>query len=114
MTKAIHIIAVSFLITAVAIKGVPAVAEPVSPAINVSLVHTADLDLSSPHGQRALDARLAHAANEVCGTASDADLAGKNDVYKCRNDVLANVRNQRGQLLAAAGRGAQIAIASAR
>jgi UrcA family protein len=114
MSKAIHIIAASFLITAVAIKAAPAIAEPAAPAIHVSLVHTADIDLSTSSGQRALTARLAHAASEVCGTASDADLAGKNEDRKCRADVLAKANDQREQLLAAAGRGAQIAITNAR
>lgn len=114
MTKATHITAASFLITAVAIKAAPAIAEPIAPAINVSLVRTADLDLSTTRGQRVLDARLGNAAREVCGIASDADLASQNDIHKCRSDVLANARTQRGQLLAAAGRGAQIAITNAR
>jgi UrcA family protein len=114
MTKAIQIAATAFLITAAAIKAAPAIAAPVTPTINVSLVHTADLDLSTPSGQHVLNVRLAQAAREVCGTASDVDLAGKNDVRKCRNDVLANANGQRDQLLAAAGRGAQIAITNAR
>ena len=114
MTKAIQIIAASFLITAAAIKAAPAIAEPVTPAINVSFVHTADLDLSTSTGQRALDARLANAAREVCGTAADVDLEGRNDVRKCRTDVLARANGQRDQLLAAAGRGAAIALTAAR
>jgi len=114
MTKAIHIIAASFLITAAAIKAAPAIAEPAATAVNISLVRTADLDLSTASGQRALDARLAHAASEVCGTASDVDLAGKNDVHKCRVNVLANAQSQRAQLLAAAERGAAIPMTNAR
>jgi UrcA family protein len=114
MTKAFQIAAAAFLITAAAIKAAPAIAEPVAPPVNVSLVHTADLDLSTSSGQRALDVRLAHAAREVCGTASDVDLAGSNEVRKCRTDVLAKANEQRGQLLAAAARGATIAIANAR
>lgn len=114
MTKAIQIIAASFLITAAAIKAAPAIAEPVASTINVSLVRTADLDLSTAHGRRVLDARLGNAAREVCGIASDADLVGQNDIHKCRSDVLANARYQRGQLLAEAGRGPQIAITNAR
>ena len=114
MTKAFQIAATAFLITAAAIKAAPAFAEPVAPDTNVSFVHTADLDLSSPRGQRALDARLAHAASAVCGTASDADLVGKNDDRKCRADVLATAKSQRDQLLAAADRGAAIAITNAR
>jgi len=115
MTKALQITATAFLITAAAIKATPALAaEPVQPAINISYVRTADLDLSSAAGQRVLDLRLAHAAREVCGVASDVDLEGKNNDRKCRNDVLANAKNQRDQLLAAAGRGAPIAITNAR
>ena len=114
MTKAFQIAATAFLITAAAIKAAPAIAEPVAPPVNVSLVHTADLDLSTSSGQRALNARLAHAASDVCGAASDVDLAGKNDVRKCRADVLAKATGQRDQLLAAAGRGALIAITNAR
>jgi UrcA family protein len=114
MTKALRIAATAFLITAAAIKAAPAIAEPVTPAINVSLVHTADLDLSAASGQRALDVRLANAAREVCGTAADVDLEGRNDVRKCRADVLAKANGQRDQLLAAAGRGALIAITNAR
>ena len=114
MTKAFQIAATAFLITAAAIKAAPALAEPVAPQFNVSHVQTADLDLGSPNGQRALDVRLAHAAREVCGTASDIDLVGQNDVRKCRVDVLANAHAQRDHLLAAAGRGAVIAITNAR
>ncbi len=111
MTKAIQIAAAAFLITAVAIKATPALAEPAAP-VNVSRVQTADLDLSTRAGQRALDIRLANAARDVCGTASDVDLQGKNEVRKCRIEVLAKANAQRGQLLAAAGRGAVIQIAA--
>jgi UrcA family protein len=114
MTKALQIAATAFLITAAAIKAAPALAEPVAPPVNVRLVHTADLDLSTSSGQRVLNVRLAHAAREVCGTASEVDLVGQNDVRKCRSDVLAKARDQRGQLLAAAGRGATIAISTGR
>ena len=112
MSKAFQIAATAFLITAAAIKAAPAIAAPVAPAVNVSFVHTADLDLSSRSGQRALDARLAHAASEVCGVASEVDLEGKNDVRNCRTEVLAKANGQRERLLAAAGRGAVIAIAA--
>jgi len=114
MTKAFQIAATAFLITAAALKAAPALAEPAQSTINVSRVHTADLDLSSRSGLRALDARLAHAASEVCGTASPVDLAGQNSVRKCRVDVLANANGQREQLLTAAGRGAVIALTNAR
>lgn len=114
MTKAIQIAATAFLITAAAIRAAPAIAEPVAPEINVSLVQTADLDLSTAAGQRVLNVRIAQAAREVCGTASDVDLAGKNEVRKCRADVMAKANGQRDQLLAAAGRGAVVAITASR
>jgi len=47
---------------------------------NVAAVHTADLDLSTNAGRHQLDRRLVVAAAEVCGSASDADLAGQNDL----------------------------------
>ena len=111
--KAITIILTSFAITAGVIKAAPALAqEPV--AVNVNLVRTADLDLGSSDGQRRLDQRLANAAREVCGTASDVDLEGKNEVRKCRADTLAEAKNRRDAVLATAERGAFIAVTVAR
>ena len=99
--SAIRIIIASALITGAAIKAVPALAEPVPANVNVSVVQTADLDLSSDTGRRQLDQRLAIAAREVCGAASDADLAGKNQVRRCRDEVLAQAHARRDTLLAA-------------
>lgn len=78
----------------------PALAE--APVIATSTVQTADLDLSNAQGQRALDRRLAQAVKEVCGTASDVDVAGKNDVRRCRVDTLASLSDERDQRIAAA------------
>jgi UrcA family protein len=108
MKQTLKIIAFSALATAAVIKAVPALAEPV-PAQNVSIVHTGDLDLSSKSGRDALDHRLVTAAFEVCGTASNVDLAGQNKVRGCRTDVLAKARAESGQL---ASRGAPITVAS--
>ena len=113
MKQTVKIAAAAFLITAAAIKAAPALAEPVSPAVNVALVHTADLDLSTEAGQRQLDSRLVQAAREVCGTASDVDLEGKNQVRHCRNEVLAQANAQRDQLLASRG-GGVIAVSASR
>jgi UrcA family protein len=102
----------SFVITAGLIKGAPALAQPASaPNIQVSVVRTADLDLSSEAGKRQLDQRVARAAREVCGAASDSDLEGKNDVRECRADVIAKARAQGVEL---ASRGAAITIAAGR
>lgn len=93
MSRTLKIIASSFLITATLIKAAPAIAEP-APAPNVSIVHTRNIDLSTAAGRDALDRRLAVAAFEVCGTASAADLAGKNKVRACRAEVLTRARAQ--------------------
>jgi len=107
--SAIRIIIASALITTAAIKAVPAVAEPVTSDLNVSIVRTADLDLTTKAGQRALDHRLVRAANEVCGAAADVDLAGQNKVRACRQSVLADARAKGNQL---ASRGGTITIAA--
>jgi UrcA family protein len=108
--SAIRIIIASALITTAAIKAVPALAEPVAAQdLNVSIVSTADLDLSTETGRRALDHRLVNAAREVCGPASDVDLAGKNKVRACRKNVLTDARAKGDQL---ASRGTAITIAA--
>ena len=108
--NAIRIVIASALLTTVAIKTAPAVAEPTTnPDVSVSIVQTADLDLSTQAGREALDRRLVHAANDVCGTASDSDLVGKNRVVACRHAVLADARAKGEQL---AREGNPIAVAS--
>jgi UrcA family protein len=111
MREMLKIIAVSALATAAVIKAVPALAES-APTESVSIVHTADLDLSTAQGRAALDHRLVIAAREVCGAASDFDLAGRNKVRQCRADVLAKARAQ-GEQLASDGQSA-IRVAAAR
>ena len=59
----------------------PAHAEP---ATRSQVVAYADLDLASADGRAKLDRRIKRAAAEVCGTASDFDLVGLNDVQECR------------------------------
>ena len=76
MPSSLKIALASFL-AAAAIKAVPAFAEPIQPLENVAVVHTADLDLSTAAGLQQLDQRLVVAAARVCGSASDADLAGQ-------------------------------------
>ena len=113
MKSAIKIALASALITTAAIKAAPALAQqPGAAETNISRVWTGDLDFRSEAGQRTLELRLARAAREVCGTASDADLVGKNEVRKCRAETLAKARGQ-GETLAAA-RGEVIAVTAAR
>jgi UrcA family protein len=100
MKKGLLIALGSALATAAVIKAAPALAEP---AQSVAMVHTADLDLSSTAGRAELDRRLVRAAYDVCGSASDADLAGKIAVRHCRVDVLAKARTQTQRLASKAG-----------
>ena len=112
MKQTLRIILASFMATAAVIKAAPVLAEPVS-AQNVSIVRTADLDLSTAAGRQALDQRLVAAARDVCGTASDADLAGKNQVRLCRTTVLADAR-AKGQAIADSASQPTILIAANR
>ena len=100
------------LFALLAISGMPALSEP--PSAVTSVVRTADLDLGRPVGQRQLDRRISIAVAEVCGTASNADLSGKNEVRRCRDETFARVSRHRDQLLAAAERGGRIAVTAAR
>jgi len=113
MDNALKIMLASALITAAALKAAPALAEPRGAGTAVSVVRTSDLNLASAAGQRQLDIRLSHAAREVCGTASESDLGGRNDVRKCRGDVLAKARAV-GRSAASARPGMPIAVIAAR
>jgi len=106
----------SALITAGAIRAAPALAEPASGEFQtyVSYVKTADLDLSSEGGQRTLDRRVSQAAREVCGIPSDVDLVGQNKARECREEAVAKATGERDALLAAAKRGAAVAITASR
>ena len=112
MKQTLAIILTSFLATAAVIKAAPAFAEQ-APAQNVSVVHTADLNLATEGGRRHLDERLVIAVREVCGDASDADLAGKNQVRECRADVLAKARIKAQQIASRDGN-ATILVAASR
>jgi len=89
-----------FIATLLAFTATPALAE--QPVTVSTTVQVADLDLSSKSGQRALNHRLSLAAKEVCGTASDVDIAGKNEVRQCRAKTLASLASERDQRIAAA------------
>ena len=95
MKRALYIALGSALIATAAIGAAPAFAQAPGGEINVRLVRIADLDLASEAGRRTLERRLANAAREVCGTASDADVEGKNAVRKCRDATLAKARLHR-------------------
>ena len=114
MKQTLLIILGSALVTSAAILAKPAFAQEPAAERNITLVRTADLNLSTAAGQRQLDHRLANAAREVCGEASDADLEGKNEVRRCRDETLASVQAQRDAMFAAARRGAAVAVIAAR
>jgi UrcA family protein len=99
MKQTLKIMAISALATAAVIKAGPVLAETV-PAQTVSVVQTADLDLTTKAGRQALDHRLVVAAYDVCGTASDADLVGTNQARECRAEVLTSARARSDQLAA--------------
>ncbi|MDQ3077393.1 MAG: UrcA family protein [Pseudomonadota bacterium] len=90
----------------------PSFAEPTASELSRVVVRTADLDLSSAAGQRLLDVRLAKAVLAACGDASDYNLAGSNDVRRCRDDARAGIAADRGRLVALASRAAPIVIAA--
>jgi UrcA family protein len=113
MNQALKIIFVSALATAAVIKAAPALAEPVN-GQNTSIVRTTDLDLSKADGRKSLDRRLVLAAIEVCGSASDADPAGKNQVRACRKDVLSAARAETRTMIASGTPSRTIVLAAAR
>ena len=92
----------------------PTVAQAFEPVTVTSIVRTADLDLSQSDGQRELERRIAQAARDVCGTASNVDVEGKNAIRQCRAETIAQASAQREQLLAAVRSGAPILVASSR
>jgi UrcA family protein len=110
MKETFKIIAMSAMATAAVIKAVPAFSEP-APAQNVSIVHTSDLDLSTEAGRAVLDHRLVIAAHDVCGTAADVDLSGKNKIRACRAETIAKARAETAQL---ANRAGPVLVATAR
>ena len=114
MKQAIRIVIVSAILTAATLRAVPALAQPLAAETQVSVVSTSDLDLSSAQGQRQLKLRLVHAAAEVCGGVSDADLQGKLAARRCRTEVLANASEQGEQIVLASRRMRGVAIASVR
>lgn len=108
MKQALKIILASALVTGFAIKAAPALAQD---PVNVSIVRTADLDLSSASGQRVLQQRLAVAAHTVCDGASAVDLKAQNAEAKCRDQVMA-AGFARAEAIAAESSGKPILLAS--
>ena len=66
------------------------------------IVSYADLDLNSPSGQAVLDQRIHSAIVQVCGGAYPADLQGRREVRRCREQAAATATAQRNDALAQA------------
>jgi UrcA family protein len=96
------------LLFVAAVAASPLAAEPVSTS---RAVQTADLDLSTAAGIRALDHRLTIAIVDASGGASDADLEGANAVRACRTEARARVTAERDRILALRSQ-APVAVAS--
>jgi UrcA family protein len=90
-----------FLFLAALASSAAVITPAVAQEVETRTVAVADLDLATDAGRIALDRRLVHAVIEVCGDASNVDLAGKNDVRDCRTRTLAAARSATEQRLAA-------------
>ena len=75
------------LFLAAALCAAPAYAEPAAADAPVRVGYS-DLDFRSPAGMAKLQRRIRTAVADACGTASDADLRGKNEARRCRADYL--------------------------
>lgn len=93
-----------FAAVAAALLAAPAFAQGGAPAPQVRVISYADLDLASDAGRRQLDRRIAAAVADACGTASDADLHGKNLVGRCRTEAWGQANAQRASALASLDR----------
>ncbi|WP_158274710.1 UrcA family protein [Sphingosinicella humi] len=81
----------------------PALAQEAVPSDQTRLVSYQDLDLGDAADVRILDRRIRTAVEAACGSTSNADPAGKNEVRRCRAETIARVAAQR-----------EVAIAEAR
>ena len=87
-----------FSLLMLAFAATPVLAGAPEPATGRIVVRTADLDLGKHSDRRLLDQRLAEAIALACGTASNVDLAGRNEVRRClrvTREMLASERDQR-------------------
>ena len=79
----------------------PVAAQPPQSQPHAARIAYDDLDLGSARGIAELDRRIDGAVRDYCGTASDINLRGKNDVRRCRVEARAGAARQREQALAA-------------
>lgn len=93
--------------------GQPVSAQTAPANPSVAVAHK-DLDLRTAAGTKALDRRIWRAVVEVCGTAPDFNIAGKNDVRQCRRDTRALASAQADVVVANASRDQPIQVSSIR
>ena len=77
------------LLTLAALAAVPSLPAIAQAPARTEVVSFADLELDTPAGRATLARRIRHAADQVCGTASDFDLVGQNRLFRCRADAVA-------------------------
>lgn len=92
----------------------PAFAEPVTQTVVVEhvTVEYRDLDLATTVGAKSLQHRVWRAVVAVCGTTSDFDVAGKNDIRQCRRDTLQVASARADQVIAGVARNEPVRVAS--
>ena len=83
-----------------------------APANPSATVAHKDLDLRTEAGTRTLDRRIWRAVVAVCGTASDFDLEGKNEMRQCRRDTRLAASAQAELAIAGAARDRSIRVSS--
>jgi UrcA family protein len=93
--------------------GQPVFAQSAPANPSVAVAHR-DLDLRTEAGTKSLDRRIWRAVVEVCGTAPDFDLKGKNDIRQCRVDTRVAASAQAQQAIADATRNQAIRVTSIR
>lgn len=75
-------------LSCLAVAATPAAANTNGQRVSVSKsVNYADLNLSSPEGRAALEARIKNAARQICAT-QGATLTARMDEYRCTKDAL--------------------------
>ncbi len=87
----------------------PAMAQPLPQPRSVLVEHS-DLDLATERGAKALDRRIWRAVVTVCGTASDYDLEGRNEVRECRRETRALASAEAERVVASKARSRKIEV----
>ena len=89
----------------------PAFAEPVTQTV---VVQHSDLNLGTRDGAKTLQYRVWRAVVAVCGTTSEFDIAGKNDIRQCRRDTMQIASAKADVAIAGASQDEPLRVASIR